>query len=150
MLFSFYSKGWELLHARRWSRRYLTLYKIINNLLSKYISESIPKLSQYNYAFRNQPIIGQFGQELKNLMQDFFLIACMNGVHLTLILESFIYLFKSKLFSLTGTISNSVFGIYENHKLSLSTQLRVGLSNLNLQKFKNNFNTIHTFLFQIT
>ena len=51
--------GWESLHARRWSRRLFMLYKIINNLLSEYISESLPNLNQSNHTLRSQPAIDQ-------------------------------------------------------------------------------------------
>ena len=47
-------------------------------------------------------------------------------------------MFKSKLLSLIRPISNSVFSIYDLHGLSLLSQLRVGLSNLNLHKFRYN------------
>ena len=38
-----------------------------------------------------------------------------------------------------GTISNSAFTIYGPRGLPLLTQLRVGLSNLHLHKFRHNF-----------
>ena len=50
-----------------------------------------------------------------------------------------IYVFKSKLLSRIRPTSNSVFSIYDPHGLALLTQLRVGLSNLNLHMFRHNF-----------
>ena len=79
--------GWESLHARRWSRRLFMLYKIINNLLPEYISESIPRLNQPIYTLRNQPAIGQIRTRTDKFKAIFFLIAYMSGVNLTLILE---------------------------------------------------------------
>ena len=48
-------------------------------------------------------------------------------------------MFKSKLLSLIRPISNSVFRIYDPRGLALLTQLRAGLSSLNLHKFRHNF-----------
>ena len=54
----------------------------------------------------------------------------------------FIYMFKSILPSLARPISNFVFSIYDPRGLALLTQLRVGLSNLNLHKFRHNFRDV--------
>ena len=136
--------GWESLHARRWSRRLFMLYKIINNLLPEYISESIPRLNQPIYTLRNQPAIGQIRTRTDKFKASFF----PNSLHEWSKLDTdtrtspSIYVFKSKLLSLIRPISNSVFSIYDPRGLALLTQLRVGLSNLNLHMFRHNFRDV--------
>ena len=35
------------------------IYKIINNLMLEYTRDPVPQLNQPNYAFCNQPVVGQ-------------------------------------------------------------------------------------------
>ena len=48
-------------------------------------------------------------------------------------------LFKKKLFSLIRPLPQPVYGIHDPKGLAILTRLRVGLSKLNLHKFKHNF-----------
>ena len=50
---------WESLSQRRWSRRFVLFYKIVNDITPDYISCPIPQLPQAMYSFRNADVIGQ-------------------------------------------------------------------------------------------
>ena len=114
------------------------LYKLINNLLPEYISESTPKLNQSNYTICNQPATGQIRRGTENLSKFFH-----DRLHEWSKLEtdtrksSSIHVCRSRLLALIRPISNFVFSIYGPYWLALLTQLSVGLSNLNLHKFRH-------------
>ena len=51
--------GWESLNLRRWSRRLVMFYKIVNNITPEYTRHPIPQLEQSVYSLREQHVIGQ-------------------------------------------------------------------------------------------
>ena len=51
--------GWESLNLRRWSRRLILFYKIVNNLTSDYTRHPIPNLQESNYDLRRRATVGQ-------------------------------------------------------------------------------------------
>ena len=89
-----------------------------NNFFPEYINESIPRLNQSNYPFRNQPVIDQIGAITENLKEAFYLAAYINGLNFTLRLEK-------RLIPCRG--------------LALFSQLRVGVSKLNFHKFRHSY-----------
>ncbi len=133
--------GWESLYSRRWSRRLFMIYKIINNLMPDYTRDPIPQLNQPNYAFRNQPVVGQIRARTEKYKSSFFPDSLHEWSKLDPEIResSSISIFKNRLLSLIRPPSNPVFGIYDPRGLSLLTQLRVGLSKLNFHKFRHNF-----------
>ena len=64
--------GWESLSSRRWSRRFILFYKIINNLTPFYTKEPIPLLQQSNYSLRNQDVIGQIRARKEKFLSSFY------------------------------------------------------------------------------
>ena len=51
--------GWESLNCRRWSRRLILFYKILNNLTPIYMKDPFPPQRQLQYCLRNQDVIGR-------------------------------------------------------------------------------------------
>ena len=51
--------GWETLDLRRWSRRLVLFYKIVNNITPAYTRDPIPHLHELPYSFRARAAIGQ-------------------------------------------------------------------------------------------
>ena len=66
--------------------------------------------------------------------------ACLNGVgSIKTIQTNSLAIFKRRLFSIIHPPAKSVSGIQDTRGLSILTQIRVGLTRLNVHKFKNNF-----------
>ena len=51
--------GWESLNLRRWSKRLVLLYKIVNNLTSDYTRHAIPHLQESIYDLCRRATVGQ-------------------------------------------------------------------------------------------
>ena len=51
--------SWESLNLRRWSRRLIIFYKIVNNITPEYRRHPLPQLEQCTYSLREQRVIGQ-------------------------------------------------------------------------------------------
>ena len=50
--------GWESLDLRRWSRRLVLFYEIINHLTPDYIRSPIPQRQESSYSLRKRTTIG--------------------------------------------------------------------------------------------
>ena len=50
--------GWESLNSRRWIRRLILFYKIINNFPPSYTRDPIPPLYRSQYSLRRQDAVG--------------------------------------------------------------------------------------------
>ena len=132
--------GWERLSCRRWSRRLTLFYKIINNLTSEYTMDPIPPIHQSLYSLRSQYVIGRIKSRTENFKSTFYpnCLSEWNKLEPELRLEPSVSVFKKMLLSIIRPPAKSVFGIHNPIGLSYLTQLRVGLSKLNLHKFKRN------------
>ena len=133
--------GWESLNFRRWSRRLTLFFKIVNNLTPLYSKEPIPLLHRSNYSLRNQDVIGRIGARTEKFQSSFYphCLAEWNELDPELRHAPSVAVFKKKLLSIIRPPAKSVFGIYDPVGLSYLTQIRVGLSKLNLHKFLHNF-----------
>ena len=117
------------------------LYKIINNLMPDYISETILNLNLSNYNLRKQPVIGKIRARTAKYKASFFPDSLLEWSKLDPVIRESpsLSVFKSRLLPFIRPPSNSVFGIHDPHGLALLIQLRVGLSKLNDHKFRHNF-----------
>ena len=133
--------GWESLSSRRWSRRLTLLYKFVNNLSPEYTVDPIPPLHQSQYCLRDQDVIGQMRARTEKFKSSFYpnCLSEWNKLDPELRLAPSVAVFKKKLLSIVRPPAKSVFGIHDPIGLPYLTQLRVGLSKLNFQKFKHNF-----------
>ena len=133
--------GWERLSCRRWSRRLMLFYEIINNLTSEYTMDPIPPIQQSLYSLRSQDVIGRIKSRTENFKSSFYpkCLSEWNKLEPELRLAPSVSVFKKMLLSIIRPPAKSVFGIHDPIGLSYLTQLRVSLSKLNLHKFKHNF-----------
>ena len=64
--------GWESLNLRRWSRRLILFYKILNYLTPDYTRHPIPPIRDLSYNFRRCNIIGQIRARSKSFKSSFY------------------------------------------------------------------------------
>ena len=125
------------------SRRLTLFYKMMNNLMPKYTMDPIPQLQQSQYSLRNQDVIGRIRARTENFKSSFYpnCLSEWNELCLEIRTAPSVAIFKKKLLSKIRPPppAKSIFGIHDPIGLSYLTQLRVGLSKLNLHKFKHNF-----------
>ena len=133
--------GWESLSSRSWSRRLMLLYKFINNLTPDYTRDLIPPLHENMYPFWNPSVVGQIKARTEKFKSNLYPHSLYEWNKLDPeIRESFsVSVLKKKLFSDIRPPANSVYGIHNPKGIAFLTQLRMGLSKLNLRKFKHNF-----------
>lgn len=133
--------GWESLNLRRWSRRLVLFYKIVNNITPDYTRIPIPPLRQSSYPLRHQATIGQISARTACFNASFY-PSCLlewNKLDHEVRESPTISIFKNKLLSLIRPPPKPVYSIHDPKGLAILTQLRVGLSKLNLHKFRHNF-----------
>ena len=133
--------GWESLSSRRWSRRLILFYKMMNNLLPQYTMDPVPQLQQPHYSLRNPDVVGRIRARTEKFKSSFYpnCLVEWNELDLEIRLAPSVGIFKKKLISIIRPLAKSVFGIHDPIGLSYLTQLRVGLSKLCFHKFKHNF-----------
>ena len=133
--------GWESPSSRRWSRRLILFYKIMNNLAPLYTKEPIPQPHQKNYFLRNQGVVGWMRARTEQFQSGFYpnCLSEWNKLDPEIRLAPSVAVFKKKLLSIIRPPAKSVFGIHDPLGLSYLTQIRVGLSKLSFHKFIHNF-----------
>ena len=133
--------GWESLNSRRWIRRLTLFYKIIDHLTPLYTRDPIPPLYRSQYSLRRQGAVGRLVTRTVKFNSSFYpnCIQGWNTLYPEIRLAPSVAVFKTKLLSMVRPPAKSVFGIHDPLGLSYLSQLRVGHSKLNLQKFKHNF-----------
>ena len=133
--------GWESLSLRRWRRRLTLFYKFINNLTPGYTKDPIPPLRQSQYSLRNQDVVGQILARTEKFQSSFYpnCLTEWNNLDPEIRLAPSVAAFKKKPLVIIRPPAKPVFGIHDPIGLSHLTQLRVGLSKLNLHKFQHNF-----------
>ena len=133
--------GWESLNLRRWHRRLVLFYNIVNNLTHDYTRIPIPPLRQSSYSLRYPATIGQINARTVCFSASFY-PSCLlewNKLPHEIRESPTICIFKNKLLSLIRPPPKQVYSIHDPTGLAILTQLRVGLSRLNLHKFRHNF-----------
>ncbi len=133
--------GWESLSSRRWSRRLILFYKIMNNLTPLYTKEPIPQPHHSTYSLRNPGVIRPMKARTDQFQSCFYpnCISEWNKLNSEIRLASSVAIFKRKLLSIIRPHAKSVFGIHEPIGLLYLTQIRVGFSKLEFHKFRHNF-----------
>ena len=139
--------GWESLSLRRWSRRLMLFYKvinnltIINNLIPDYTRDPLPPLQQVQYSLRELTQLGKYEQELKNINLVLILTACPSGTHLIPKLYCHLLLLfsRQRYYLRPAPLQNQYLGFMTRRAgRSHLTQLRLCLSKLNFHKFQHN------------
>ena len=134
--------GWESLSQRRWSRRLILFYNIVNDITPDYLRYPIPKLPQAAmYSFRNADVIGQIRARTTRFKASFYpdCLSEWNALDQEIRLSPSLSTFKTKLLKLIRPTPKLVYGIHDPKGLVILTQLRVGLSKLNCHNFRHNF-----------
>ena len=133
--------GWESSNMRRWSRRLILFYKILNNITPDYTSYPIPQLKMFPYPFRKEDVVGQIRARTSKLKSSFYphCLSEWNKLDPSITSSPSLSNFKIKLLQLIRPLPKPVYSIYDPIGLAILTQLRVGLSKLNSHKFRYNF-----------
>ena len=125
--------GLESLNLRRWSRRLVLFYKIINDLTPGYTRAPIPLLHQLQYCLRNQDVIGRIRARTEKYESNFYPnhLSEWNQLDPEIRLASSLSIFKKSCYPSFDPLQNQFFGIHDPLGLSYLIQLRVSLSKLN-------------------
>ena len=132
---------------RRWSRRLVLFYKILNNLTPDYTKIPIPPIHELSYSLRKKNVVGQIRARTASYEASFYphCLSEWNKLDPEIRLSSSVSSFKNKLLSLIRPPAKPVFSVHDPKGLAILTQLRVRLSALNLNKSRHNFkDTIHS------
>ena len=70
---------WETLDLRRWSRRLVLFFKLVDNSALACTRDSIPHLHELSCYFEREQRLGKYMQELKSMNQYSILIFWQNG-----------------------------------------------------------------------
>ena len=134
--------GWESLNFRRWSRRLILFYKIVNHSTPIYKRCPIPNLRASTYELLRGAAIGQVFARTKGFKSSFYLNCLLEWDRLDQDIRqpNSLAIFTRRLFFIISPPAKSFFGSQNPRGLSILTQLCVGFSRLNFHKFKHNFN----------
>ena len=132
--------GLESLADRRFSRRLLLFYKILNGFVPAYLSEYLPP---QNIALRNvrRPVIYTVRGRTERYLNSFFPY-CMsrwNSLDSRIRNLPSISKFKSAILEFLRPKANSTFKLGNDFGVILLTRLRVGFSHLREHKFRHGF-----------
>ena len=112
---------WESLNLRRWSRRLVLFFKIVNNLTPEYTRQPIPPLPQSNYRLRRPAIIGQMRARTMSFGASFYpnCLSEWNKLESEIRQLPTLGMLKKKLFSLIRPLPQSVYSIHDPKGLAI-------------------------------
>ena len=133
--------GWESLSDRRWYRRLILFFKIINGLVPDYLSSLLPEKREQRYDIRNNHSFKAPKRRTDAFTNSFFphCINEWNNLSLEFREVRSLSLFKTKLIRLARPMKGQLYGIHDQAGVCRLTQLRLGLSPLREHKFRHNF-----------
>ncbi len=134
--------GWESLDLRGWARRLVLFFKITNNLTPDYTRSPVPQHQEPDYHLRRRTSTGQIRTRTERFKSSFYpnCLSEWDKLEPEIKQSCSVNVFKKRLFALIRPPSKRIYNIHDPKRLSILTQLRVGLSKLNFHKFKHNFN----------
>ena len=133
--------GWESLSDRRWCRRILQVYKIVNNKAPAYLKNKLPRLRRALYRHNNNNTFHEIRCKSSRYMNSFF----PDGIHSwNIVIAHFpnipsITILKGHIISLVRPDKKTIFNIHDPVGLRYLFHLRVGLSPLRSHKNLHNF-----------
>ena len=130
--------GWESLNLRRWSRRLVMFYKVVNDMTPEYMKYPIPQFYESMYNLRKPVIIDQISVLYKSSFYPSSLSE-WDKLDPEIKLSISVRVFKTEILSLILPTRKLVYSIFDPRGFSTLTQLRVGRSKLNSHKFRHNF-----------
>ena len=131
--------GLESLKSRRWYKRLVCMFKIMNEKAPSYLINLIPK-HETTIRARNNNI--PLYKCRKNCFRNSFFSSTLNdwlNLDINIRNSEFITLFKCRLLSFIRPVQNSIYNIFDPKGLKFLTRLRLGLSHLNAHRFRHNF-----------
>ena len=131
--------GLESLKNRRWYKRLCCMFKIMNEVAPKYLTNLIPK-GQQTIVTRNSNIRTFYCRTdcfkysfFPSTLKDWF------NIDASIRKSESIAIFKSRLLSLIRSSQSNAYNVFHPIGLKLLTRLRLGFSHLNKHKFRHNF-----------
>ena len=132
--------GWESLHNRRFCRRLIMIYKILNNLSPNYLRLPLP-VTQNIYALRRNLVLNPIYCRKLKYKHSFYpdAIDSWNRIDNDLKNSTSLRIFKSSLLKIIRPNKKAIFDLVDPVGTKWLFQLRVGLSPLNEHKAKHKF-----------
>ena len=133
--------GWETLHHRRFFRRLIQFYKIMNNITPEYLKCSIPPQQGHLFGHRSTNIIYPLCGRTSKYQNSFFpdSIKSWNNIGPELRGAVSLSVFKKNILKIIRPEKMSIFNIEKLDGIRWIFQLRVGLSPLKNHKKLHNF-----------
>ena len=135
--------GLESLQTRRWYRKMIFCYKILNGLAPKYLYDILPVSKNRYYSTRNQAKLelSQFFTRAKSCSNSFFSYCIKEWNKLDTKIKNLPSLstFKKALLVFCKTEENSLFNVPNPIGVKYLNRLRLNFSKLNEHKFHHNF-----------
>ena len=135
--------GLECLQTRRWYRKIILFYKILNGLAPKYLFDISPVSKNRHYSTRNQSNLelSQFFSRTKSFSNSFFpyCIKELNKLDTKIKNLPSLSTFKKAPLVFCKTEENSLFNVHNHIGVKYLNRLRLNFSHLNEHKFHHNF-----------
>ena len=130
--------GWETLDMRRYFRRLLMFYKIVNRLTPVYLRSPVPRRGRYDFRTDVIPNIPFRSTRYRN---SFYpdCIRAWNNIGPDFRKAKSLAIFKNNLLKLIRPRKRDIFNIHDRDGIRWIYQLRIGLSPLRSHKHKHNF-----------
>ena len=133
----------ECLQTRRWYRKMIFLYKILNGLAPKYLYDILPVSKNRHYSTRNQAKLelSQLFTITKNFSNSFFPYYTKEWNKLDMKIKNLppLSAFKKALLISCKTEENSLFNVHNPIGVKYLNRLTLNFSHLNEHKFHHNF-----------
>ena len=133
--------GWETLDQRRFFRRLVQFYKIVNNLTPEYLKALIPPVREHLFGYRHSNIIRPILCRTERYRNSFFpdSVNSWNGIGPELRAAESLSIFKKNILKIIRPVKRSLFNIHNTNGIKWIFQLRVGLSPLKSHKKNHKF-----------
>ena len=134
--------GWESLSKRRWFRRLVQLFKILEDPSTpEYLKSPVPPFRVRTGATRSGNVIPPLVAKTNYYQESFYpdAIRCWNNLDSTLRNSTSLGVFKSNILKIIRQPKRSIFNIHDPKGLKRLFQLRLGLSPLRYHKKRHGF-----------
>ena len=133
--------GWESLSDRRWLRRLVQFYKIMNNMTPQYLIDPVPNLREHLFGTRLTNALHPVSSRTDKYKNSFYpnTVSSWNDIGPEIRSIQSISSFKTELLEVIRPPKKSMYDIHNPEGTKLIFQLRLGLSKLKLHKMNHNF-----------
>ena len=134
--------GWESLADRRWCRRLVLFYKIINNQTPEYLRRYVPSLRDVSYNLRSHRSYPNPQKRTSRYENSFFPFCISEWERLNddIKRSPSVSLFKKKIIGFIRPLHRSTYGVKDVEGIKLLTKLRTEFSDLRSHRFHHSFN----------